>query len=1228
MAQQKMHCAVQRTYIDNQKVIDGGKCYSFRKSLEHDNYRASSEDCEIASLKARNSGNRCSVLTFFTPESVGLWRIVAQTPECLDHVKAFGSGSEVNMDGLHLVTPSPINSLKVDQRKPQKGPLHDVTYFVKSFPARSFPGSDGGHQSQSRTFTNKATRLNEFSSNPCSQGSISCRSSSAFIPQRSSCLKSSDLFCEKSKVDKAIKRNLSKKTRKKGKQKKKFSRDSVSTELKVSPEDYDGGTSVSKTCSNNDMDHGDRLVSCATSQEDSLSDSRVNVIDIDNNNGIRNPSESPKTCTSYFDEIDMSEAKAPSSVQNFHGGCHVIDSEISIHMEDQGFPILGGVEESNHQQISHYGGIHSNGLPHMCDSRVLDSTSVGSNSDISSITSCNTKPCDKESNENGLSDPPEYGSREACFSCPNSLNGVVDFYDYTEGSRIGNQNFRSSDMQAVAPGKKSKQAKMVLRGSSAYKLGSAGKSHGCVGKENSHRVWQKVQKNKMSECCPDFKKVNPVGSETLKEASLVRKNPNVAKVDMSSKTEDKKHLKRKVLRKQKRKTCPGSKQEYNSYSPRASHHSKASSNAHPKISTQPNEILDISTQVSYQKRLGSVLRSHPQIGCQEVGFQNSRVKSLKSESLQKSHDCPEILGSPKSFCNTVSGIKEINQDNLLARSCCLEKLNMFEGQSQVYLPHLIVNEAAKEEKDISLAEYSKQNHCSGSLLQKWVPIGTKNPQSTTSTRCDSVSSGHSDGQGVEDWILRSNVNEKVCTKSQNPVCLLDVERMSTGLVSESTSQEDENYSPNLTDTSADIFKEKNSKHVAANCLTIESKDQNFSAVETDLEKILLAVNHACRMLFASEAVQMATGSPIAEFERLLHSSSPVIYHSPNIISCNKCSQDQVVGASLCRHEAPNILLGSLWKWYEKHGSYGLEIRAEDYEQSNRLGVDRFSFRAYFVPFLSAVQLFRNGKGHPTKDSNDLPTPGNLVAVETGETSQSSCNIGHLTIYSLLVPQPRTSDTSVLPPEKEEHKSEWSPVSSKEKLSVRSADMTCSNDPELLFEYFESEQPRQRQPFYEKIQELASGDGPSQWEAYGDPTSLNSINLQDLHPTSWYSVAWYPIYRIPDANFRAAFLTYHSLGHMIRRSTKVNSADVHSIVSPAVGLQSYNAQSECWFQLKHPTMNQAAENSGLNPSRILKDRLSTLEETACRMSRAVVNKGNQTSVNRHPDYEFFRSRQHR
>ncbi|XP_044475322.1 uncharacterized protein LOC123203170 [Mangifera indica] len=136
------------------------------------------------------------------------------------------------------------------------------------------------------------------------------------------------------------------------------------------------------------------------------------------------------------------------------------------------------------------------------------------------------------------------------------------------------------------------------------------------------------------------------------------------------------------------------------------------------------------------------------------------------------------------------------------------------------------------------------------------------------------------------------------------------------------------------------------------------------------------------------------------------------------------------------------------------------------------------------------------------DGNGLPTSGNLKADEIGGTSQSSSYIGHLPTYSMLVPQPHTSDMSAFPPEKELCKSVLSAVSSKEDLSVQSADMTCSNVPELLFEYFESEQPRQRQPFYEKIQELASGDGSSQWKAYGDPTSLTSVNLHDLRPTSW------------------------------------------------------------------------------------------------------------------------------
>ena len=36
----------------------------------------------------------------------------------------------------------------------------------------------------------------------------------------------------------------------------------------------------------------------------------------------------------------------------------------------------------------------------------------------------------------------------------------------------------------------------------------------------------------------------------------------------------------------------------------------------------------------------------------------------------------------------------------------------------------------------------------------------------------------------------------------------------------------------------------------------------------------------------------------------------------------------------------------------------------------------------------------------------------------------------------------------------------------------------------------------------RIKELVRGDGNSHSKVYGDPTKLDSINLNDLHPRSW------------------------------------------------------------------------------------------------------------------------------
>ena len=36
----------------------------------------------------------------------------------------------------------------------------------------------------------------------------------------------------------------------------------------------------------------------------------------------------------------------------------------------------------------------------------------------------------------------------------------------------------------------------------------------------------------------------------------------------------------------------------------------------------------------------------------------------------------------------------------------------------------------------------------------------------------------------------------------------------------------------------------------------------------------------------------------------------------------------------------------------------------------------------------------------------------------------------------------------------------------------------------------------------RIDELVRGDGPVHYQGYGDPTMLNSVKLNDLHPRSW------------------------------------------------------------------------------------------------------------------------------
>ncbi|XP_038714318.1 uncharacterized protein LOC120007908 [Tripterygium wilfordii] len=119
---------------------------------------------------------------------------------------------------------------------------------------------------------------------------------------------------------------------------------------------------------------------------------------------------------------------------------------------------------------------------------------------------------------------------------------------------------------------------------------------------------------------------------------------------------------------------------------------------------------------------------------------------------------------------------------------------------------------------------------------------------------------------------------------------------------------------------------------------------------------------------------------------------------------------------------------------------------------------------------------------------------------------------------------------------------------------------CSaNNPEVIFEFLESEQLQQRKPFLKKIEELFEV-GSSNHPMYGDAQKLYS-SLHDIHPASWFSVAWYP-----EGDFNASFLTYHSLGHLVEKLITpidlLQKEETSVIAFPVLGLASHNAQVKC------------------------------------------------------------------
>ncbi|EES13174.1 uncharacterized protein LOC8064310 isoform X1 [Sorghum bicolor] len=372
--------------------------------------------------------------------------------------------------------------------------------------------------------------------------------------------------------------------------------------------------------------------------------------------------------------------------------------------------------------------------------------------------------------------------------------------------------------------------------------------------------------------------------------------------------------------------------------------------------------------------------------------------------------------------------------------------------------------------------------------------------------------------------------------------------------------------------------------------------QGLCNSRTHLAQMLRVVNDAYKVQVAAD-VLLAAGYPISDLETFIYSATPVIGRAPCMIS-STCSWDQVVSNSVCQHDISNVSLRRIWEWYEEPGCYGLEVKALSNLSSKTSCNSSSEFFAYFVPYLSAIQLFgwsRNNMNH------SFGVQGKELLKASNTASSMSSHHVNAKVHTLF---------------------------EESNASLPESSLVVEDHGELMFEYFETEQPSFRPPLFEKIKGLVSGANVSDHQIFGDPGKLQNAKLCELHPASWFCVAWYPVYRVPRGNFRAAFLTYHSLGKLVHQKCSLDTNDEHTrVVSPVVGLQSYNDKGEQWFQLRCPDLKQLPreDSSKTDPAEVHKERLRTLKMGALAMARAVVPKGIGESVNHHPDYEFFLSR---
>ncbi|CAI9761971.1 unnamed protein product [Fraxinus pennsylvanica] len=315
-----------------------------------------------------------------------------------------------------------------------------------------------------------------------------------------------------------------------------------------------------------------------------------------------------------------------------------------------------------------------------------------------------------------------------------------------------------------------------------------------------------------------------------------------------------------------------------------------------------------------------------------------------------------------------------------------------------------------------------------------------------------------------------------------------------------------------------------------------------SRVDEPLEKAKLA--DAVPKVVATEP------SPSCNLKRFLESVIPSV-------PAQHLSKTTIRGWKTCNVEfQPYFVLGDLWESFKEWSAYGAGVPLILNESD--------SVVQYCVPYLSGIQLYADHSKSSAK-SRRLSEESDGDSFEDS-SSDGSSDCGH--------------DRGGLNYLSQQHcyhcQSSDNPLRI-DQLSVRdqniaflegfSSDESESGSSQgcLLFEYLERDQPYSREPLADNIYDLALHF-----------PELKTLRSCDILHSSWISVAWYPIYRIPTGqtlnDLDACFLTYHSFHTPVTGSEAMHPPivtypsemdGIPRIRLPVFGLASYKYKDSLW-----------------------------------------------------------------